>query len=63
MLAMLQRMRLICCVLPQGKALNVCIIVCEMYRLPNIWLTLILINLRMRFEQIAFVRKKIVPLG
>ena len=34
-----------------------------MYRLPNIWLTLMLINLRMRFEQIAFVRKRIVPLG
>ena len=54
MLITLERMRLTCCLLPQGKALNVCIIVCEMYRLPNIWLTLILINLRMRFEQIAF---------
>ena len=29
-------MRLICCVQPQGKALNVCLIVYEMYRLPNI---------------------------
>ena len=35
----------------------------EMYCLPNIKFTLMLINLRMHFEQIAFVRKKIVPLG
>ena len=40
-----------------------CVIVYEMYCLPNIQFTLMLINLRMRFEQIAFVRKKIVPLG
>ena len=40
-----------------------CRIVYEMYRLPNIWLTLTLINLRIRFEQIGFVRKRIVPLG
>ena len=37
MLTMLERMRLTCCVLPQGKALEVpCIISYEMYRLPNI---------------------------
>ena len=37
MLTMLERMRLTCCVLPQGKALNVpCIVVYELYRLPNI---------------------------
>ena len=48
---MLEGMRLTSCVLPQGKALKCsCIIVYEMYRLPNIWLTLMLINLRMRFE-------------
>ena len=35
----------------------------EMYRLPTIQLTLMEINLRMRFEQIAFVRKRIVPQG
>ena len=40
-----------------------CVIMYEMYCLPNIQFTLMLINLRMRFEQIAFVRKKIVPLG
>ena len=40
-----------------------CVIMYEMYCLPNIRFTLMLINLRMRFEQIAFVRKKIVPLG
>ena len=39
-----------------------CVIVYEMYCLPNIQFTLMLINLHMRFEQIAFVRKKIVPL-
>ena len=39
------------------------IIVYEMYRLPNVLLTLMLINLRARFEQIAFVRKRIVPQG
>ena len=61
---MLERMRLTGCVLPQGKALNVpCIIVYEMYRLPNIKLTLMLINLRMHFEQIAFALKGTVPLG
>ena len=32
-----------------------CVIVSEMYCLPNIELTLMLINLRMCFEQIAFV--------
>ena len=64
MLTMLERMRLTCCVLLQGKALEVpCIIAYEMYRLPNIQLTLMLINLRMRFEKIAFVLKRIVPLG
>ena len=48
----------------QSAILNIpCIIVYEMYRLPNILLTLMLINLRMRFEQIAFVLKRIVPLG
>ena len=36
MLAMLERMRLTCCVLPQGKALNVpCIIAFELYQLPD----------------------------
>ena len=40
-----------------------CIIVYEMYPLPNIWLTLMLIDLHMRFEQIDFVLKRIVPLG
>ena len=39
------------------------VIVYEMYCLPNIQFTLMLINMRMRFEQIAFVHKKIVPLG
>ena len=34
-----------------------------MYRLPNIQLTLMVINLRMRFEKIAFLLKRIVPLG
>ena len=34
-----------------------------MYRLPNIELTLIVINLPMRFEQIPFLLKRIVPLG
>ena len=64
MLTMLERMRLTCCVLPQGRALEVsCIISYEMYRLRNILLTLMLINLRMRFEKIAFVLKRIVPLG
>ena len=34
---MLERMHLTCCVLPQGKALNdPCIIMYEMYWLPNI---------------------------
>ena len=51
MLAMLERMRLACCVLPQGKTLNIRV------------LCLMLINLRMRFKQIAFVHKKIVQLG
>ena len=42
MLTMLERMRLTCSALPQGKALNVpCIIVYEMYQLPSIQLTLI----------------------
>ena len=64
MLTMLERMRLTCSVLPQGIALNVpCIIVYEMYQLPSIQLTLMLINLRMHFEQIAFVFKSTVPLG
>ena len=65
MLTVLERMRLTCCVLPQGKALKrSSVIVYEMYRLPNIQLTLMLINLRMRFEQIAFVLKSgIVPQG
>ena len=50
MLTMLERMRLTCCVLPQGKALNVpCIVVYAMYRLPNIQLALMLINLRISF--------------
>ena len=40
-----------------------CIIVYEMYRLPIIYFTLMLMNLRMRFEQIAYVLKKIVQLG
>ena len=39
------------------------IIVHEMYRLANILLTLVLINVRVRFEQFAFVLKRIVPLG
>ena len=38
-----------------------CIIVDEVYRLPNTYLTLM--NLPMRFQQIAFVFKRIVPLG
>ena len=42
MLTMLGRVRLTCCVLPQGKAINVRV-------MP--------INLRMRFEQFAFVLK------
>ena len=64
MLTMLEHMRLTCCVLPQGKALEVpCIISYEMYRLPNKYLTLMLINLCMRFKKIAFVLKRIVPLG
>ena len=37
------------------------IIVDEVYRLPNTYLRLM--NLRMRFQQIAFVFKRIVPLG
>ena len=46
------------------KALNIpCIIVYELYRLPNVYLAPMLINLRMRFKQIAFVLKRIVPLG
>ena len=37
MLTMLERMRVTCCVLPQGKTLKVpCIIPYQMYRLPNI---------------------------
>ena len=39
------------------------VIVYETYRLPNIWLTLMLIDLRMRFEQITLVRNTIAPLG
>ena len=64
MLTMLERMRLTCCVLPEGKTLKVpSVIANEMYRLPNILLTLMLINQRIRFEKIAFVLKRIVPLG
>ena len=63
MLTMLERMRLTCCVLPQGKARS-CIIVYEIYRLPDIQIKLMLLsNLRMRLQQIAFVLKRIVPLG
>ena len=41
-----------------------CIIVYEIYRLPDIQVKLmLLINLHMRFQQIAFVLKRIVPLG
>ena len=37
MLRMLERMRLTCCVPPQGKTHKVpCVIAYEMYRLPNI---------------------------
>ena len=60
MLTMLERMRRASFVLPQGKHLTFAY---EMYCLPNIWLALMLINPRMRFEQIAFVSKRIVPLG
>ena len=62
MLTMLELMRLTCCVLPQGKALNVCVklrMKCIVYR--TFIVTLMLINLRMHFQQIAFVLKRIVP--
>ena len=41
-----------------------CVIVYEIYRLPDIQIKLMLLsNLRMRLQQIAFVLKRIVPLG
>ena len=49
------------CLTARKSTYSTCVIVYEMYNLPNIWLTLILINLRMRFEQIAFVHKRTVP--
>ena len=64
MLTMLERMPLTCCVLPQGKAPDIRVFVYEIYRLSDIQIQLmLLINLRMRFQQIAFILKRIVPPG
>ena len=66
MLIMLGRMRLTYCVLRQGKALNVLyIIVYEMYRLPikHIVNTNANPSAHALRAKIAFVLKRIVPLG
>ena len=58
-LTMQERMRLTCCVLPQGKALNVRVYLymkCTVYL--SYGLTLMVINLSKCFEQIAFVCKR-----
>ena len=61
---MLERMRMINRVSPQGKALNVSVILYEMYLSPDMQLTLTLNNLRMRSaKNIDFVEKRKVPQG
>lgn len=55
---LLEHMHLTCCVVPQGKALNV-----RVKSRMKCVLNLTLTNLRMRFEQIAFAHKRIAPQG